>query len=147
MKTRLFLPVIMLGISLSAFNKHITIPPTIKSVTIEQATNLPGEDYCSIYAIGSLTKNGQEMGSAYTGYLFYFCSDLTFSVYTDSWVVNGNWMMDEKSGTMLIEIAAPDELNWLKGEWRILDQNDYILEMEHVVNGDVWTVRFERRQR
>lgn len=147
MKTSLFIPVIVLAIGLSGFSKQIISTPSIPSISIKKATALPGDGYCSIYTIGSLTKNGQEIGSAYTGYLFYFCSDMSFSIYTDNWVVNGTWIMAEKNGSMVINVSVPQELEWINGEWQILYQDDYLLEMEHVVNGDSWRVRFERRQR
>jgi hypothetical protein len=138
MKTGIIIPAI-LAISLRSFMPAVS-PKQIRTQTI----NAPVE-YCSIYGVASLSRNGQPVQTD-PGTLFYFCSEGMFSLYTHNYTAQGSWLDTGKD--LVISVAAPDpSMDWVDGNWQVLERSDWTLEMEQVENGDVWRVRLEGRQR
>ena len=146
MKIKVWLPCIVFAISLSSLTTREVISVQANNVGVKVQANNSAQDFCSIYSISSLIKNGEEIGSGYGGYLFYFCSDNTFSIYTDNNVTNGNWFAEGE--TLVINVTAPEEsLSWVNGHWEILEQTDNTLALRRGDKEGFWVVRFEGRQR
>jgi hypothetical protein len=141
MKTRIWIPALLLAFGLSSFSRSAQVPENNNN---EPVTTVM--EYCSIYGIGSLTKNGQPVPVDPTQHLFYFCSENNFSLYTHNYVANGTWVDYGKA--ILISVSVTDPaMAWVDGNWTVLERSEWTLEMEHLYNGDVWRVRLEGRQR
>ena len=142
MKTRIWIPGILLALCLSSFdpNSKRTGKTSFNNDTI---TNT---EYCSMYGIGSLVKNGETVPLDPTKYLLYFCSGNVFAVNTSSYTAEGTWIDNGKNITISVTVPDPD-MEWVDGEWQVLERSDWALEMERTENGDTWRVRLEGRQR
>lgn len=139
MKAKIFLSGIVLAFSLSSFNVKET---DNSQTTIVQSSR----EYCSIYGITSLTKNGQPVSLDFFQYLFYFCSENNFSLYSHTYTANGTWINYEKN--IMISVSVPDQsMDWVDGNWQIIERSEWVLEMEKIENGETWRVRLEGRQR
>lgn len=142
MKTRIWISSFILAFSLSSFT---IIPPSQEKKVNILSENLLPANYCAIYAISSVTRNIETPGTNYDGYLLYFCSDYTFSVYTDTEVYNGTWY--GKGGTLVISVSAPPDIEWINGTWQVIQETEDILEIERGDKGDYFRVLLEKRQR
>lgn len=130
------------GVQLSSFS---IIPPSKnQQVNTISQNSLPG-NYCAIYTISSVTRNIEIPGTNYDGYLLYFCSDNTFSVYTDTEVYNSTWY--GKGGTLVIKVNAPQDIEWINGTWQVIQETEDVLEIERGAKGDYYRVLLEKRQR
>ena len=139
MKTRISI-ILLLAISLSAFNRPLAMQGQKDIISSRSAV-----EYCSMYGVISLTKNGQPV-SVDPSALLYFCANNIFSLYTHSYSAEGTWVDNEK--TIAISVSVPNpEMEWVDGTWQVLERSEWVLEMEQVDNGDVWRVTLEGRQR
>lgn len=139
MKTRISIA-LLLALSFSAFNK-----PAAMQESKEIISCSPLAEYCSMYGVTSLTKNGQAV-TVDPSALLYFCSENNFTIYTHSYAAHGTWVDNGKNITISVSAPSP-EMDWVDGSWQVLERSDWTLEMEQVENGDVWRVRLEGRQR
>lgn len=139
MKAKIFLSCVVLAFSLSSFN-------TNENCTYKATTVKPAGEYCSIYGITSLTKNGQPVSMDFFQYLFYFCTENNFSLYSHTYTANGTWIDNGKNIT--INVSVPDPaMDWVGGNWQVIERSEWVLEMEKTENGETWRVRLEGRQR
>ena len=138
MKTKLWIPCILLGFGLSSFLG-------VKQDRIEEENMIALQDQCTIYGVVSLSRNGQEISTDISN-RYYFCSGNMFMIYSHTGTGEGTWVDNGK--TIMISTSVPDaSLNWINGAWNVLERSEWTLELERTDGTDTWRVLFEGRQR
>ena len=146
MKTRIWIPGIILAFSLSSFSVMDTSHER-KNNSLATA-NLTLEEFCPVYDIASIYRSGKDPAPDFYGYMLSFCPDFTFSIRT-YWneTYTGQWY--QKGEMLVIDVQAPDAIAWINGTWRVVQETgDDILELERWVKEEFWKVILvEKRQR
>src|SRR5687767_2685194 len=130
MKTRKWIPILMLGISL-AFNQQQAHSQSGTGFEVgTDDVSLFGET-CTMAVTASLSRDGIEMSNKSNYYRFTFCpnNNLTVTNAYTGYTTSGVWSLDKGSNRVKIEVYGKDPdggyfgdfANWLNGEWGILE--------------------------